>query len=244
MTTAHVRGPSEPALLHQTIGANLREVARRFADREALDACAQDVRLTYAELDARGGPRRPAALLAPGSRPATASASGAPTAASGPSSSTPPRASGSSRSASTRPTAPPSSPTCCASPAAACSWPRRRSRPRTTWEWRRRSGPSCPSSRARCGSATPEWDERFAPPAPPSARCTPAPPEASSTTRSTSSTRAARPASPRARRSRHNNILNNGYSSPGHAPHGARTGLHPGPLLSLLRPGHGQPRRA
>lgn len=52
MTTAHVRGPTEPALLHQTIGANLREVAKRHADREALVSRHQDIRLTYAQLDA------------------------------------------------------------------------------------------------------------------------------------------------------------------------------------------------
>src|SRR4051794_1684094 len=52
MSTARVHGPSEPALLHQTIGANLREVAARFGPREALVSRHQDVRLTYAELDA------------------------------------------------------------------------------------------------------------------------------------------------------------------------------------------------
>jgi fatty-acyl-CoA synthase len=52
MSNAHVRGPREPALLHQTIGANLRDAAARFGEREALVSRAQDVRLTYAELDA------------------------------------------------------------------------------------------------------------------------------------------------------------------------------------------------
>jgi fatty-acyl-CoA synthase len=52
MSLAHVRGPAEPALLHQTIGATLRDVAARFPDREALVSCAQGVRMTYAELDA------------------------------------------------------------------------------------------------------------------------------------------------------------------------------------------------
>jgi fatty-acyl-CoA synthase len=52
MSTAHVRGPQDPALLHQTIGANLREVARRHAGREALVDRHQELRLTYAQLDA------------------------------------------------------------------------------------------------------------------------------------------------------------------------------------------------
>jgi fatty-acyl-CoA synthase len=52
MSLAHVRGPSEPALLHQTIGAALRSTAARFAEREALVSCAQGIRMTYAELDA------------------------------------------------------------------------------------------------------------------------------------------------------------------------------------------------
>jgi fatty-acyl-CoA synthase len=52
MSTAHVRGPQVPPLLHQTIGANLREVAERFGPREALVSRHQDLRLTYAELDA------------------------------------------------------------------------------------------------------------------------------------------------------------------------------------------------
>jgi fatty-acyl-CoA synthase len=52
MSTAHARGPQEPALLDQTIGANLRAVAQRHAGRDALVSRHQDARLTYAELDA------------------------------------------------------------------------------------------------------------------------------------------------------------------------------------------------
>jgi fatty-acyl-CoA synthase len=52
MSLAHVRGPEAPALLHQTIGANLREVAARFPQREALVSCAQGIRMTYASFDA------------------------------------------------------------------------------------------------------------------------------------------------------------------------------------------------
>jgi fatty-acyl-CoA synthase len=49
---SRARGASTPALIEQTIGANLRETAERYAEREALVSCAQDVRQTYAELDA------------------------------------------------------------------------------------------------------------------------------------------------------------------------------------------------
>jgi fatty-acyl-CoA synthase len=45
-------GPSTPALIEQTIGANLRETARRHPEREALVSCVQGLRHTYAELDA------------------------------------------------------------------------------------------------------------------------------------------------------------------------------------------------
>jgi fatty-acyl-CoA synthase len=65
MSTAHVRGPREPALLHETIGAHLRGVARRHPDREALVSRHQDVRLTYARLDAETD-RLALALLAHG----------------------------------------------------------------------------------------------------------------------------------------------------------------------------------
>ncbi len=49
---SRARGASTPALIEQTIGTNLRETAERYAEREALVSCAQDVRQTYAELDA------------------------------------------------------------------------------------------------------------------------------------------------------------------------------------------------
>jgi fatty-acyl-CoA synthase len=52
MSTAHARGPQEPALLDQTIGVNLRAVAQLHAGRDALVSRHQDARLTYAELDA------------------------------------------------------------------------------------------------------------------------------------------------------------------------------------------------
>jgi fatty-acyl-CoA synthase len=52
MSLAHVQGPPEPALMDQTIGAALRDVAARFGEREALVSCAQGVRMTYAEFDA------------------------------------------------------------------------------------------------------------------------------------------------------------------------------------------------
>ena len=45
-------GPTTPALLEETIGANLARTAARFGDREALVECASGRRWTYAELDA------------------------------------------------------------------------------------------------------------------------------------------------------------------------------------------------
>ena len=63
-----------------------------------------------------------------------------------------------------------------------------------------------------------------------------------STTRSTSSTRRARPASPRARRSRTATSSTTATSSGRLRLHRARPRLRPGPLLPLLRHGHGQPR--
>jgi fatty-acyl-CoA synthase len=49
---SRAQGSSSPALIDQTIGANLRATAARHAEREALVSCAQGVRQTYAELDA------------------------------------------------------------------------------------------------------------------------------------------------------------------------------------------------
>jgi fatty-acyl-CoA synthase len=52
MQQSYAHGASEVALIGQTIGENLATTARRFPDREALVVPFQDVRLTYAELDA------------------------------------------------------------------------------------------------------------------------------------------------------------------------------------------------
>ncbi len=52
MSRSHAAGPTEPPLLDETIGFNLRRMAERHADRDALVSCHQDVRLTYGELDA------------------------------------------------------------------------------------------------------------------------------------------------------------------------------------------------
>src|SRR5690242_13974084 len=49
---SQVRGPLEPALLEETIGDCLRRIAAQHGEREALVSCHQDVRLTYAQLDA------------------------------------------------------------------------------------------------------------------------------------------------------------------------------------------------
>jgi fatty-acyl-CoA synthase len=52
VTAACARGPAQPALLDETIGANLERIAARFAAREALVSCEQGRRYTYAEFDA------------------------------------------------------------------------------------------------------------------------------------------------------------------------------------------------
>jgi fatty-acyl-CoA synthase len=49
---SYAHGVSDVPLLGETIGANLERTVGRFADREAVVSCHQDVRLTYAELDA------------------------------------------------------------------------------------------------------------------------------------------------------------------------------------------------
>jgi fatty-acyl-CoA synthase len=51
MALSYDHGASPVPLLGQTIGDNLRETVRRFADREALVARHQGLRYTYAELD-------------------------------------------------------------------------------------------------------------------------------------------------------------------------------------------------
>ena len=47
---SHVRGATEPPLLRDTIGANLRRTVDRFGDREALVVRASGYRATYREL--------------------------------------------------------------------------------------------------------------------------------------------------------------------------------------------------
>jgi fatty-acyl-CoA synthase len=51
-TISQTAGPKAPPLLDETIGETLRRMAQRFGGREALVSVAQEVRLTYAELDA------------------------------------------------------------------------------------------------------------------------------------------------------------------------------------------------
>ena len=48
---SYARGPATPALLEETVGENLRRIAARFPEREALVSCHQGVRMTYAEFD-------------------------------------------------------------------------------------------------------------------------------------------------------------------------------------------------
>lgn len=50
---SHVRGHTDLPLLESTIGAALHQAATRWAEREALVVRHQNVRLTYAQLDAR-----------------------------------------------------------------------------------------------------------------------------------------------------------------------------------------------
>jgi len=50
VTLSHARGSDSEPLLEETIGANLDRTAERFGECEALVSCAQEVRLTYAEL--------------------------------------------------------------------------------------------------------------------------------------------------------------------------------------------------
>jgi fatty-acyl-CoA synthase len=52
MPRSYAAGPTEPPLLDETIGLNLRRIAERHADRDALVVCHQDVRLSYGQLDA------------------------------------------------------------------------------------------------------------------------------------------------------------------------------------------------
>jgi len=49
---SYAHGASDVALIGQTIGDNLAATAAQFPDRDALVVPFQDVRLTYAQLDA------------------------------------------------------------------------------------------------------------------------------------------------------------------------------------------------
>ena len=49
MTLSHARGPARPALLDETIGANLRRTVARFADRQALVDAPSGRSWTYAQ---------------------------------------------------------------------------------------------------------------------------------------------------------------------------------------------------
>ncbi len=53
MTLSHTTGPTEPALIEQTIGDNLEATVAIHGDREALVCCHQDIRWTYRELNDR-----------------------------------------------------------------------------------------------------------------------------------------------------------------------------------------------
>ena len=49
--TSYAQGETTPALLEETIGANLERTVAAYADREALVECATGRRWTWAELD-------------------------------------------------------------------------------------------------------------------------------------------------------------------------------------------------
>ena len=53
MTRSYASGVATKPLIGETIGENLERTVARFGDREALVVRHQDVRLTYAELNAR-----------------------------------------------------------------------------------------------------------------------------------------------------------------------------------------------
>src|SRR5919106_1854970 len=53
MTRSYASGVATKPLIGETIDENLERAVARFGDREALVVRHQDVRLTYAELDAR-----------------------------------------------------------------------------------------------------------------------------------------------------------------------------------------------
>ena len=149
-----------PALLEETIGANLERTVAAHGDREALVEVATGRRWTYAELDrdvdalARGPDRAPA------SRRATGSASGRRTAPSGRSCSTPPRRSARSWSTSTRPTAPTSSPTRSTSPGCGC-WSRADGvqDQRLPRDGRGGARPTCPALERVVYLGTDDWDD-------------------------------------------------------------------------------------
>jgi fatty-acyl-CoA synthase len=65
---SYFRGPSEPALINETIGALFDRIARKFPDREALVVCQQDVRWTWSEYHAEID-RLAAGLFSLGIRP-------------------------------------------------------------------------------------------------------------------------------------------------------------------------------
>src|SRR3954451_23809001 len=52
MHDSYSAGPTDRPLLEETIGANLERAVARWPEREALVSRHQDVRMTYAQLDA------------------------------------------------------------------------------------------------------------------------------------------------------------------------------------------------
>ena len=245
MAPSYASGIGSKPLLGETIGAHLERIARELPDHPALvsrhQGPASPTRSSTRRSTgsrARSSPR--------GSRPATASASGARTAPSGRSSSTRRRRRGSSSSTSTRPTGP--SELAYVLNQSGCRLLVARDGVQdlaTTSRWSTRSRGDCPTlervvflgraTGTSCIAGRRAAERRGAARAPGR--------DCSSTTRSTSSTRAAPRASPRARRSATTTSSTTATSSASGCRYTeARPRLHPGALLPLLRHGHGQPR--
>jgi fatty-acyl-CoA synthase len=52
MVLSYAHGASTVQLVGETVGENLERTAARFPDRDALVSCHQELRYSYAELDA------------------------------------------------------------------------------------------------------------------------------------------------------------------------------------------------
>ena len=83
MALSYVHGASDVPLIGDTIGVHFAKAAARWADRPALIVRDQGMRWSYARAGASASTPSPPACWRWASSPATASASGRPTAPSG-----------------------------------------------------------------------------------------------------------------------------------------------------------------